>query len=82
MIDYLRRPVTHEAFFKKYASKKFLKGIVSPWLTLAMLNTLLVSILIRQWAKKYHPLYLDTGDNVLGARDINAPLMAPTTKGR
>ncbi|KAL8825034.1 MAG: hypothetical protein Q9170_007955 [Blastenia crenularia] len=26
MIDYLRRPVTHEAFFKKYASKKFLKG--------------------------------------------------------
>ena len=26
MIDYLRRPVNHEAFFKKYASKKFLKG--------------------------------------------------------
>ncbi|KAL9604488.1 MAG: hypothetical protein Q9219_000453 [cf. Caloplaca sp. 3 TL-2023] len=26
MIDYLRRPVVHEAFFKKYASKKFLKG--------------------------------------------------------
>jgi hypothetical protein len=26
MIDYLARPVTHEAFFKKYASKKFLKG--------------------------------------------------------
>ena len=26
MIDYLRRPVAHEAFFKKYASKKFLKG--------------------------------------------------------
>ncbi|KAL9024715.1 MAG: hypothetical protein Q9196_006312, partial [Gyalolechia fulgens] len=25
MVDYLRRPVTHEAFFKKYASKKFLK---------------------------------------------------------
>ena len=29
MIDYLRRPVAHEAFFKKYASKKFLKGIIS-----------------------------------------------------
>jgi G2/mitotic-specific cyclin 1/2 len=30
MIDYLARPVTHEAFFKKYASKKFLKGKSSP----------------------------------------------------
>ena len=27
MIDYLHRPVAHEAFFKKYASKKFLKGM-------------------------------------------------------
>lgn len=26
MIDYLSGPVLHEAFFKKYASKKFLKG--------------------------------------------------------
>jgi G2/mitotic-specific cyclin 1/2 len=26
MIDYLSSPVLHEAFFKKYASKKFLKG--------------------------------------------------------
>jgi hypothetical protein len=26
MIDYLSGPVVHEAFFKKYASKKFLKG--------------------------------------------------------
>lgn len=44
MVDYLRRPVTHEAFFKKYASKKFLKA----------------SILTRQWAKKNAALYLDT----------------------
>ncbi|KAK0509724.1 hypothetical protein JMJ35_008118 [Cladonia borealis] len=43
MVDYLAQPVVHEAFFKKYASKKFLKA----------------SILTRQWAKKYHPLYLD-----------------------
>lgn len=28
MIDYLHRPVSHEAFFKKYASKKFLKGML------------------------------------------------------
>jgi G2/mitotic-specific cyclin 2 len=27
MLDYLHRPVVHEAFFKKYASKKFLKGM-------------------------------------------------------
>lgn len=26
MIDYLARPVIHEAFFKKYACKRFLKG--------------------------------------------------------
>jgi hypothetical protein len=26
MIDYLSGPVVHEAFFKKYASKKFMKG--------------------------------------------------------
>ena len=32
MIDYLHRPVCHEAFFKKYASKKFLKGKHRPGL--------------------------------------------------
>lgn len=41
MIDYLARPIVHEAFVKKYASKKFLKA----------------SILTRQWAKKQAPLY-------------------------
>ncbi|KAK3989189.1 cyclin-like protein [Cladorrhinum sp. PSN332] len=41
MVDYLARPVVHEAFFKKYASKKFLKA----------------SILTRQWAKKNAQLY-------------------------
>ncbi|KAL9619864.1 MAG: hypothetical protein Q9204_008263 [Flavoplaca sp. TL-2023a] len=44
MLDYLRKPVAHEAFFKKYASKKFLKA----------------SILTRQWAKKNASTYLDT----------------------
>ena len=28
MVDYLHKPVEHEAFFKKYASKKFLKGMI------------------------------------------------------
>ncbi|KEY67492.1 hypothetical protein S7711_02412 [Stachybotrys chartarum IBT 7711] len=36
MVDYIARPLIHEAFFKKYACKKFLKA----------------SILARQWAKK------------------------------
>ncbi|KAL4881547.1 cyclin-like protein [Aspergillus karnatakaensis] len=44
MVDYLHRPVCHEAFFKKYASKKFLKA----------------SIMTRQWAKKYHKLYIES----------------------
>ncbi|KAL3450981.1 cyclin-like protein [Aspergillus insuetus] len=44
MVDYLHRPVCHEAFFKKYASKKFLKA----------------SIMTRQWAKKYHRLYIES----------------------
>lgn len=83
MVDYLRRPVTHEAFFKKYASKKFLKGKLSPLLiSLTLADEVPASILTRQWAKKYHPMYLDTEDNVLGARDINAPIVAPTVKGR
>ncbi|KAH8727513.1 G2/mitotic-specific cyclin CYB1 [Phaeosphaeriaceae sp. PMI808] len=37
MIEYLSGPVVHEAFFKKYASKKFLKA----------------SIVLRKWAKEY-----------------------------
>jgi G2/mitotic-specific cyclin 1/2 len=36
MIDYMARPVIHEAFFKKYASKRFLKGT----LLLALFPTL------------------------------------------
>ncbi|CAG8020438.1 unnamed protein product [Penicillium salamii] len=49
MVDYLHRPVSHEAFFKKYASKKFLKA----------------SILTRQWAKKYHHMYVDAADSLV-----------------
>ncbi|KAF1817258.1 A/B/D/E cyclin [Eremomyces bilateralis CBS 781.70] len=41
MVDYLHGPVLHEAFFKKYASKKFLKA----------------SIVLRQWTKKYYHDY-------------------------
>ncbi|GAB7363888.1 hypothetical protein MBLNU230_g4451t1 [Neophaeotheca triangularis] len=43
MVDYLAAPVAHDAFFRKYASKKFLKA----------------SIVLREWAKKWAPKYLD-----------------------
>jgi hypothetical protein len=39
MVDYLARPVTHEAFFKKYASKKFLKGKSSCYHPIGILLT-------------------------------------------
>ncbi|KAG5943729.1 hypothetical protein E4U59_000097 [Claviceps monticola] len=41
MIDYLARPVIHEAFFKKYACKRFLKA----------------SVLARSWAKRNAPIF-------------------------
>ncbi|TLD34394.1 A/B/D/E cyclin [Venturia nashicola] len=42
MIDYLLGPVQHDAFFKKYASKKFLKA----------------SMVVRAWVKLHGPGYL------------------------
>jgi hypothetical protein len=54
MVDYLARPVTHEAFFKKYASKKFLKGKKSSTsYTLTHTDIFPASILTRQWSKKH-----------------------------
>ncbi|WEW60692.1 G2/mitotic-specific cyclin [Emydomyces testavorans] len=47
MVDYLYRPVTHEAFYKKYASKRFLKA----------------SIHARHWAKKYRSQSLTKTEN-------------------
>lgn len=53
MIDYLARPVSHEAFFKKYAAKKFLKGMARSDLTWRTItNDWVASILTRAWAKK------------------------------
>ncbi|KAF2862700.1 A/B/D/E cyclin [Piedraia hortae CBS 480.64] len=42
MVDYLQGPVVHDAFFRKYASKKFLKA----------------SIVLRAWARKWGPHFL------------------------
>lgn len=60
MVDYLARPVVHEAFFKKYASKKFLKGNVIPLAYNPLsfcTNSPQASILTRQWAKKNAAYY-------------------------
>ncbi|PNS19852.1 G2/mitotic-specific cyclin cdc13 [Sphaceloma murrayae] len=51
MVDYLSAPVVHDAFFRKYASKKFLKA----------------SIILRQWAKKWAPTYLDGAEGSAGS---------------
>ncbi|KAI9700204.1 MAG: G2/mitotic-specific cyclin [Bogoriella megaspora] len=42
MVHYLKSPVAHDAFFRKYASKKFMKA----------------SIIVRQWAKSNYQQYL------------------------
>ena len=59
MIDYLAKPVAHEAFFKKYASKKFLKGICSHFevVSIHALTGFTASILTRAWAKKNAACY-------------------------
>ncbi|KAI0100646.1 cyclin-like protein [Nemania sp. FL0031] len=41
MVDYLARPIIHEAFYKKYASKKFLKA----------------SLITRDWAKRHAHIF-------------------------
>ena len=72
MVDYLHSPVTHEAFFKKYASKKFLKGKSLLLLTFsfnAQCHT--ASILSRQWAKKNYQMYLAHENERLSSQDAN-----------
>lgn len=57
MVDYLARPVVHEAFFKKYANKKFLKGMYSPRKLFLLPANKSASIISRQWAKKNAHLF-------------------------
>jgi G2/mitotic-specific cyclin 1/2 len=53
MIEYLSSPVIHEAFFKKYASKKFLKGKHLASCSMTLTNIISASIVLRRWAKEY-----------------------------
>ena len=70
MVDYLRKPVVHEAFFKKYASKKFLKGWsdTNPRKMITRLMSV-ASILTRQWAKRNWEMYLSGEDEISLVQD-------------
>lgn len=72
MIDYLARPSTHEAFFKKYASKKYLKGkdSTSIFCILTVANLLLASLITRQWAKK-NAVHFGIADTDLSVDEIS-----------
>ena len=60
MVDYLAGPVVHDAFFRKYASKKFMKGMHDhDYIIRDATDTFSASIHLRQWAKKWAPKYLD-----------------------
>jgi hypothetical protein len=77
MLDYLHGPVIHDAFFKKYASKKFLKGK----LYLLYINIIndanalpLASMVVRNWVKA-------NGPELLGSLPRSHPLN-PKNKSR
>ena len=69
MIDYLQAPVAHEALFKKYASKKFLKCKldIDRYLSLTD-NDVSASILSRKWAKDYCSNLRNAGVSLADAR--------------
>lgn len=70
MVDYLRRPVAHEAFFKKYASKKFIKGMSKGcFLVFSHTDSIIASIHTRHWAKNNFMKYLD---DPFSSKDINS----------
>ena len=71
MVDYCRSPIKHESFYKKYTSKKYLKGELIPICTLCFLRfmRLLAALLVRQWAKRYHSTDID---GILASKDINS----------
>lgn len=72
MLDYLHGPVAHEAFFKKYASKKFLKGkLVVPVKIQLRLTAVIASIRCRKWAKDMYAVQNDGGGVAIG--DIKSP---------
>jgi G2/mitotic-specific cyclin 1/2 len=60
MLDYLHGPVIHDAFFKKYASKKFLKGKPFWYVFITILLTCQASMVVRNWVKIHAAEYINT----------------------
>lgn len=60
MVDYCAKPIMHDAFHKKYARKKYLKGKSTSPPNEFNINHLSASLLVRQWAKKYYSVYFET----------------------
>ena len=55
MLNYILKPIRHQSFFKKYASKKYLKVCVLSVITLYSTDVVLLSahqasIFVRDWA--------------------------------
>ena len=72
MLDYLHGPVAHEAFFKKYASKKFLKGKSMVFdVPESILTCIVASIRCRKWAKDMHAVQNNGGGVAVG--DVKTP---------
>jgi hypothetical protein len=67
MLQYLTGPVKHDAFFKKYAHKKFMKGMHSGFqvfktlFSLANLNA--ASMVVRQWVKHNGAAFMEVSDD-------------------
>jgi G2/mitotic-specific cyclin 2 len=75
MVDYLVRPVCHDAFFKKYASKKFYKGKSGAALReicqFATLTTVVASIVARHWAEDRLHMYPDIQNPNTGLDELD-----------
>jgi hypothetical protein len=60
MVDYLYGPVQHDAFFKKYASKKFLKGKLNNQQFFGCTaNIFAASMVVRAWVKQHGVTHLN-----------------------
>jgi len=55
MLNYILKEPKHESFYKKYASKKFLKVGPHQLISLCVLSCLQVSAYVREWALERWP---------------------------
>lgn len=55
MLNYILKEPKHESFYKKYASKKFLKVSIRQLVPVSVLSYLQVSAYVREWALERWP---------------------------